>query len=569
MSDELNGFTLDESQRKLNEISDILQQRLGNKWKIVIVLSCLFIFGIILLIVYGIQTETYQIEINHLKIFVIAILLGIIFFSIWFSITPYKDTTTYGVLPFPSSSTIVPVDSTKCGITPTLCESQSDCDAECKDSYSNDNYTCTKIEHPNFYYLGTQLDEGKQFCLPKTNDLDPIKTCGTYTGRIVWANSPSGQEWECQCLYPTLFGGDLCMDQKACALTEDDTNPPFLKDKDGNAWNPSAMPAELVNTTPYDMENGKPRFTCSAPDSYYTLSTDPFVSHQNICYAGTNSQSTAVFDMATQKCICSPPLVQSNISGFCYPTEDICRPQNNGCRYGVDLFDKGNPVVFKNGDKYYLSGLTDKNEEVLIDVSSLPFLGRENIPDITKTILKDAFYSFRVVDASLFPTALDSISKFTVLGKDGMAAKINDLFAVTAGSGGVAELCDSFFYRRDGSIKCEDPLNKSGTQSLFNILPACSTDGKNAVFRPDVFNANNKGYYCQCDPNNGTKSNEDNSFCNPCVTSGVKCGQDCDKVCCNGFDQQTYETCRRACNPFGGPCNADCLACIDDCRVCL
>jgi len=41
------------SKKRLNEISSILQQRFGKKWKIIIFLIVLFLLGLIILIIYG------------------------------------------------------------------------------------------------------------------------------------------------------------------------------------------------------------------------------------------------------------------------------------------------------------------------------------------------------------------------------------------------------------------------------------------------------------------------------------------------------------------------------------
>ena len=56
--DNLDYTTEIESQKKLDESQQILKQRLGNNWKVVIFFIILFLFGLVVLILYGIPTPS-------------------------------------------------------------------------------------------------------------------------------------------------------------------------------------------------------------------------------------------------------------------------------------------------------------------------------------------------------------------------------------------------------------------------------------------------------------------------------------------------------------------------------
>lgn len=525
MSQYLKAFSVGESKKKIDEVDMILNRKIGTNWKTIIFLMLIVMVCIILLIIYGINIDNnpYKNTLSHIKVFFIILLISISFFFIWLIIKPSIDNVKKGVVPFPPSDTLVPVDSTQCGIFPTLCTNQQDCISACTDKNGKCYYSCQEIKHPNTYYLGTKLEVGKSYCLPNIAQFNDIQKCGTYTGRIVWAKNPDGTlSWQCQCLYPDLFGESDCTYQSACKMENDNGKTVFgsLKDSKGNIFSASDSPPGDVKT-PYDLNaDGTPRFKCSCIfednngySGFYSKDDDPFTCNKDICASGVSTADDAKFDPKTNTCICKNPMVKSNISGFCYPPipgDTICNlnPNGNGCRYGVDLFFKNykgqdDPVIFSNNGRYYMADKRDTKSDYLLDITDLVNSSvneKSSFIDITNTIFKDAFYSYTIKTAT--PDYLSDIIGNLQTDMMGTLKGIAQIALFETGENlksglGLARKCNSYYNKWDGVSKnCEDPLSTTGTEPLPISKPDCG-DGT------PVININHYpwGYNCDCGVN--------------------------------------------------------------------
>jgi hypothetical protein len=428
-----------ESQKKLDESQQILKQHLGDKWKIVMFFMVLFIFGSVVLILYGIDTsstappsssESFWNKISeavkpHLKIFFIVIIVSIVFLTIWFVVKPEKDTTIYGVVPFPTDRPYVPPDDTSCGTGIVKCTpGEDECSKACAEKNGDNLYQCTTIDsnkNTKVYYLGTPLQPGQSYCLPKQN-IQNLTNCSTYTGKAVFTSAASGEGWECQCLYPDLFSGDSCDEQLACSTKY---GPGKLVGQVGGKkvyWDPQSMDPSVIDMTPYDRDNNnKPIFTCECPTSkHYTYNVypnDPYVCHADECLSGEANSSVAKFDVDKMQCVCDGgatfnpdrSVIKSNISGFCYPYgNSLCDPHrvSGQCTYRLNPFkDDGTPIMFLMDSIPYISyNFTDpppsspNKYSILVDLSSYPS-GVPNPPqvNISNTPFKDTCFSYKKV----------------------------------------------------------------------------------------------------------------------------------------------------------------------------
>jgi hypothetical protein len=566
-------FTMQESSQKMNDISNALQFRFGDKWKTVLILtgSTLIVLCLFLIALDTSKLEWRGLEFGgHLKALLIVFLFGVAFFCFWVAVLPEQDDNVYGIIPYPKMDVIVAVDSTQCGRNPTLCDSEGQCSSVCVDQNGATNYDCVKIplDKNNIYYLGSPLQAGKSYCLPKVAELRTLLSsggCGTYTGKIIWGIGQDGsQKWMCQCLYPELFGdpGQGCLAATACGGTGK-----LIDQTDGKtAWDPANMPASLVNVSPYEkMPDGSPRFRCQCGTGSYNLPEDPFACHANVCYAGASAESTT-FNTTTRQCECNPAnnTIKSNVSGFCYPL-DQCNPDpvTGGCRYGVDIFEKSggtlNPILFKGKDgKVYMSDMQNGNA-YLIDVTS-NIADMSKIVDVSTTLLVDAFYAFPVRPGSTYSGGSANLS--TAIGQL-LNVDMRDrlqrigLAAVSAtGTPGIPSLCNSFYSKHGDNVKnCQNPLNKSGSEALLANFSSISCGPGNSVVL-NVFNPS-APYTCQCA--GGSKLSANGLACITCVKNGEHPPNSDQTQCCSGY----------AAYPFGegsggaGNINPQDFACAD------
>jgi hypothetical protein len=485
VNDPLVAYTVSESALKISQISTILSQRLGPNWKTVLVYIVFFLLGVGGLIVYSLNSDnpTYNQIISHIKAGLLSIILSGIIVVVWLSLKPYHDNTLYGVVPYPLNREFIPPDSSQCGRSPTICDPDSPqdkgCDVLCVNnqrSNTNDhsgvkssggkhvsnNYECTAPNHPNVYYLGTHLDQKTHYCLPK-QAAATIGACDKDNGRVVWTLNPDGtQGWECQCLYPDLFGGANCSDQLVCGtsiqkdglvdnlasgLTSESSKygqRTYYNHKDSDPTKPSIYLSTwrgqnppsggiLAPTSPYDMmtdprDVGKkiPRFQCACPVGWSVLDGDPFVCHQDICLNGgsfgeSSSSPVAFFDENKQKCVCSGNrMIKSNVNGACYPiSEDNCNPhlETGVCTYGWGIIlSRGTQIV--SGDTA-LPALT-ADTPLLIIANVIDNMIYANISDgkvlppppglnIKKRYLCGAYYKYEGIDQQCFVDVTDTV----------------------------------------------------------------------------------------------------------------------------------------------------------------
>lgn len=268
-----------------------------------------------------------------LKVFIMILLLGTVFFIFWILIRP--DTSRkIGVLPFPTTGPYVPFDSSQCGRDIINCstDGQSKCDQSCQNTPQNPNYRCTNIpKDKEVWYLGTKLQSpngDQSYCLPSQN-IDTMSSCGTYTGKALWNQT----HWVCQCKYPSLFNGDDCMIQQACRLEKGQKLPTgsattgLLIRADGKIWDPNNPQGIESSDNPLDWaSDGTPLYQCdcSSNGTTYRKSGDPYRCHSDLCYGGeaSTTPTTAQFNPDSGTCQCDNlTTVKSNITGFCYPIE--------------------------------------------------------------------------------------------------------------------------------------------------------------------------------------------------------------------------------------------------------
>jgi len=349
--DPLMTYTDNESALKVSQVKRVFEQSMGPKWKNVIVYIGFFMFFFMILIIYGITSEDqrYKSIVGHTKALMISIMLGGVITIAWLIFKPEHDKTVYGVVPYPQNKPLIPPDSSLCGRSPRTCNPNENCDNVCLNNQGNSshNYKCTKVDHPNVYYLGTRLDQGKFYCLPKQAS-QSIGACSKDFGKVVWTLKSDGtQGWECQCLYPDLFGGSDCstpltckdglVDNLASGLlpntdqygrytytinkNNDSTQPAVF----WSTWNTTNFPLNIPKpTSPYEMMQDPsypndpskkiPRFTCLCKGGTFNLPGDPFTCHKDICLSGgsfgeQNASPAGFFDQKTKQCKCSRSLL--------------------------------------------------------------------------------------------------------------------------------------------------------------------------------------------------------------------------------------------------------------------
>ena len=485
----------------------------------------------------------------HFKFFLIILILSVTFFTVWTIIKPnnYTNPKIYGVSQYPKVHPYVPPDATICGSTPVLAVN-NDC-SMCKDTDGNKYTTVTIPEKPDVYYLGSRLKPGKTYCLPKQAQ-KTIGSCGTYTGKVVWTSGESGQKWDCQCLYPDLFGGINCLTQKSCQIPDypekvylktTGLNPQIPAGLNWDPINPSGLNGLLVGTTPYDLTNGLPNYKCACPTGYYSTNENPYVCQKDLCYIGQYEQPNAKFNLNTKKCECTGSLVQSNISGFCFPPEATCKPHpiTNKCTFGISIKD----LIFKLNNVIYVSrpiGSIDQRPYYgLVDMSdyngSIPL--PTSIADLSTTEVKDSFYAYDIVKWS----NLSQQEKDTLV-----IPTTNAIIELNRGMNsqdvsGVGVPCNSYFYKHPedkkvtkcSEIEGNDMLNKTGY--AFKVLKDKNNDRceKGEVPGYSQVDITQQESICLCPSSDSIRLGKTSKLCEKCIPTGDEVGINSIAECCS------------------------------------
>jgi hypothetical protein len=556
VNEQLSKYSENEAKVRLEKLNDIFTQHLGDKWRLIIFLIVLFLFGLVALLAYDFQNIYFLPYYRYVSIFLMVFIISITFFSIWRLILPEKFSVKFGLIPYPENHPYIPPDNTKCGSTPVICSSQTDCDTTCVAKNGNDNYQCTPIGDREVYYLGTQLSKNKSFCLPKEG-AEKMQNCGTHTGRFVWSNDNGNQSWTCKCLYPEMYGGDTCTDPLLNGT---------LCTNQSVCWDPNNMPISLINTSPYD-----PSLQLKCNDNYTFYGGD---CHEDKCYSGNTSQSVnAHFDVSNMACVCGENVTQSNISGYCYSYDNVseCKPhpKTKKCQYDLQITGpNGSPALFKLDGICYLSYLytppTGLSYNVLVDVTSVtPANIQQNLIEMSTTSIgTDAFYAFPKMKLLDFTKEeqtkmLSIITTPTSFTSDnhGLSSMFsNNLYNTNKNSTsfGVAKLCKSYFYdpHRDFPSKtfplCSDlergnMLSKTGTYynqfCTANLSDDCGIDFlTNEACSFDLSSGKN----CNCPTTGNAKVI--NKKCLACLPKGQRittAGEQ--NQCCSGKSDPVYE----------------------------
>ena len=546
-SDQISKYTIKQSKERLDKVSNLFIQHLGKNWKFILFLISIFIIFMAILIRYGLNMYS-----THNNLFLSIFILSIFTFTIWIIILPEKDTRIFGIVPFPKDSPYIPVDSSQCGLSPTKCDINSDCDTKC----GSDKYTCTDVSSKDVFYLGTQLNKDKalgdtKFCLPEEG-IQKINECGTYTGRAVWSSNKDGQYWKCKCIYPELYNGDTCTDKV------DEHSNFCLKGSTGSkCWDRTNMPPELVDKTPYDTDM---EIVCDKGYNFYGGSCQ-----KDICLNGEEHSPVAQFDNETKKCVCKPQTFQSNISGLCL-TDTIgkCNPHpiTNKCMYDIDIGGVTKYALFTlNGIPYLSFSITDPDSKsdpkpypILVDVSKsnlLNSLGNPRLTEMNTSVLKDAFYAFPIKPFEKLTTDQQTnISNIKSVITD--AGGLSDLFSKKEipkvnESFGVAEICNSFYYKNEGKPNCKNMLSITGTDYKQFITENLQDDCGAGSVRCD-FNLNSSnGKNCKC--GDGQNLGGDGR-CKNCLPSGTDLNNiNNPSLCCSGKVESIF-----VCDGVGGKC---------------
>lgn len=530
-----------------------------------------------------------------IKAFIILFILAIFFFIFYILIKPDKSQTV-NVTPFPTTGPYVPLDSSTCSRNVIQCNDINTCNELCSDS-TKENFICTQIpQDKEVWYIGTKLQSGNSYCLPNNQTTNIIQECGTYTGKILW----NLDHWECQCKYPSLFNGESCLNQVSCVsqnmenklrkVTDNGIfiDPPIYWDPK-SPIDPSKNP--LLGENPFDQyQNGNPKFKCDCDINSYSLNFDPYRCHNDICYAGnTTVTTTAKFDTDTNKCDCSNPLlVQSNVTGYCYPSnpnpsvENNCYPDpiTKNCTAGIQFIINSYGVLFRNNNDVYITykdpscNMSCSIYKILINNSSAVNKNNVKIVDQIKNLvpsisgsiieffmMQQANYSIDIEDSKFRQYIQDSYyqgkdESIYEKGYDEILAFMNSFVSRTPVPNTVPIPCHSYYYTRDNVIACNDQFYASGDMNnkngniLYNVLQG-KICGGSAIGQATLNIFEPEGFQCVCTASNscpGT-TNIDNHQVPTCLQAPRGKGDSCsdDSQCepchkCN-FDISRFISC--------------------------
>jgi len=539
-SDQISKYTIKQSKDRLDKLSNILNQHLGTNWKFILFLISIFIIFMAILIRYGLNMYS-----THNNLFLSIFILSIFIFTIWIVILPEKDTRVFGIVPFPKNSPYIPVDSSQCGFSPTMCDNTNDCSNKC----GSDNYECKKIEG-DIFYLGTQLEKDKNFCLPKQG-IEKLTNCGTYTGRAIWSSDKS---WICKCTYPELYSGDTCITK-----VDDNSNFCLKNTSPPKCWDPLNMPPELTDKTPYDPDMV---MVCDQGYNFYGGSCQP-----DICLNGEGSSIVAKFNNEIKKCECTPPTFQSNISGLCF--SDITgkcnpHPKTNKCMYDIDIGGITKYALFKlNGIPCLSYSQSDPTPDskpypILVDMTASNLLNNPTLTEMNDTVLKDAFYAFPIVKfENLTQDQQNNIRNILQSGVINDNNRLSELFSkkITTKADtpfGIAKLCNSFYYKNfesdDEKYKCDNMLSITGTDYKIimtgNLDKDCNPGSVGWNIDLSKGSEGSNGKKCIC---GSGQTLDGNGKCQNCLPSGTDLNNiNNPSLCCSGV---TIE--KSFCNKYG------------------
>lgn len=198
-------------------------------------------------------------------------------------------------------------------------------DMSCTEKCGAD-YTCTKVEEgQEIMYNNIKVGEGN-WCLPKNTG----NSCGKYTGRAVWSADQQGQGWKCECLYPGIFDGPQCLNNKACkdnsaSVKEVEQSNNLLVNSRGEIYDPNmpnfTPPGGISNPYALDVD-GNPVYSCrcgtgSGNKEFVNLQNDPYSCHIEPC---TQTGTSPLWNRVNQTCIC-PIDSLKNKDGTCVFSE--------------------------------------------------------------------------------------------------------------------------------------------------------------------------------------------------------------------------------------------------------
>lgn len=252
-----------------------------------------------------------------LYIFILVVVITIIIYSIYLSLETDRYTRldlynelesfpTIKMKDLPDPKFTIIKNASNCDTHISPCNSDSDCMTTCKD----DKFKCRSVENgENIVYNNIKVGTGK-WCLPE----DTEKACGKYTGRSVWSSDSISQGWKCECLYPSLFDGPYCLNNKSCkdqspeAKNISQDNSSLINSK-GDVYDPNIKnftpPDGIYNPFSRD-KDGKRIYSCrcgigSGNTRFIKLQNDPYFCHLEPC---SQTHTSPLWDETNQTCLC-------------------------------------------------------------------------------------------------------------------------------------------------------------------------------------------------------------------------------------------------------------------------
>jgi hypothetical protein len=281
-----------------------------------------------------------ELKINTINIFIFFVILCITICILTFydAVNPSYTMQKFNWAPFP---TVKPENVPDADVSKTAtCSNQLTKPNEqfgCSMCGGDDFVSTTVSTYEKIMFNGKIVPSGT-WCLPKGKD---NAGCGQYTGRATWSfNTMTGkQEWTCECLYPSLYGGKECLTQYVCVdplIPEDQTNNKLV-DPEGKIWDPLSKDFDPQNNSnPYEKnKDGGAKYTCQCNQNKGTFGTqftrlpgEPYRCFADPC---DPNHKIAEFDETLQRCVCpaehdedKTSFAHSNVNGKCYSIKNDC-----------------------------------------------------------------------------------------------------------------------------------------------------------------------------------------------------------------------------------------------------